>query len=130
MLFSFIHIYNFSTTNQTYIMIILIIFKIIDNLVILFFLDLNIIFNLSHPSNHSQTLTKSSHFSPLIPLKWTRQASHSNPLELIISLSLQSTLTERGEGRWKFLYFWTVSVMQWFEGDLKITIMSAIYFSA
>jgi len=26
-------------------------------LVIFFFLDLNIIFNLSHPSNHSQTLT-------------------------------------------------------------------------
>jgi len=61
MLFSFIHIYIFSTTNQTYIMIILIIFKIMDNLVILFFLNLNIIFNLSHPSNHSQTLTKSSH---------------------------------------------------------------------
>jgi len=54
-------------------------------------LDLNIIFNLSHPSNHSQT-------SP-------RQASHSNPLELILSLSLQSTLRERGEGRGKFLYF-------------------------
>jgi len=34
------------------------IFKIKDNLVILFFLDLNIIFNLSHPSNHSQTSTK------------------------------------------------------------------------
>ena len=32
-------------------------FKIKDNLVILFFLDLNIIFNLSHPSNHSQILT-------------------------------------------------------------------------
>ena len=32
-------------------------FKIKDNLVVLFFLDLNIIFNLSHPSNHSQTLT-------------------------------------------------------------------------
>ena len=32
-------------------------FKIKDNLVVLFFLDLNIIFNLSHPSNQSQTLT-------------------------------------------------------------------------
>jgi len=35
----------------------MIIFKIKYNLVILFFFDLNIIFNLSHPSNHSQTLT-------------------------------------------------------------------------
>jgi len=33
-------------------------FKIKDNLVILFFLDLNIIFNLSHPSNHSQISIK------------------------------------------------------------------------
>jgi len=57
MLFSFIHFNIFSTINETYIMIILIIFKIKDNLVILFFLDLNIIFNLSHPSNHTQTST-------------------------------------------------------------------------
>jgi len=28
-----------------------------DELVILFFLDLNIIFNLSHPANHSESLT-------------------------------------------------------------------------
>jgi len=26
--------------------------------------------------------------------------------------------------------FSIISVMQWFEGDMKITIMSAIYFSA
>ena len=44
-------------TIKTYIMIFLIIFNIKDILVILFFLDFNIILNLSHPSNHSQTLT-------------------------------------------------------------------------
>jgi len=33
-------------------------FKIKYNLVILFFLDLNIIFNLSHPSNNSQISIK------------------------------------------------------------------------
>jgi len=53
MLYLFIHFNIFSTTNQNYI----IIFKIKDNLVIMFFFDLNIIFNLSHPSNHLQTLT-------------------------------------------------------------------------
>jgi len=57
MLLSFIHFHIFSTINQTYIMIILIIFEIKYNLVILFFYDLNIIFNLSHPLNHSQTST-------------------------------------------------------------------------
>jgi len=57
MLLSFIHFHIFSTTNQTYIMIIFIIFKIKYNLVILFFFDLHIIFNISHSSNHSQTLT-------------------------------------------------------------------------
>jgi len=34
------------------------------------------------------------------------------------------------EGRGKFLYFSIMSVMQWFEGHIKITIMYAIYFSA
>jgi len=37
---------------------------------------------------------------------------------------------ERGEGRGKFLYFTIISVMEWFEGDIMITIMSAIYFLA
>jgi len=37
---------------------------------------------------------------------------------------------ERGEGRGKFFNFVIISVMQWFEGDIKITIMSAVYFSA
>jgi len=37
---------------------------------------------------------------------------------------------ERGEERGKFLYFSIISVMSWFEGDIKISIMSAIYFSA
>jgi len=36
---------------------------------------------------------------------------------------------ERGEGRCKFLFFSIISVMQWFEVDIKITIISAIYFS-
>jgi len=54
MLLSFIHFTMFSTINQNYIMII---FKIKYNLVILFFFDLNIFFNLSHSSNDSQTLT-------------------------------------------------------------------------
>jgi len=53
MLYLFIHFNIFSMTNQNYI----IIFKIKDNLVIMFFLDLNIIFNLSYLSNYSQTLT-------------------------------------------------------------------------
>jgi len=35
---------------------------------------------------------------------------------------------ERGEERGKFLYFSFISVMQWFEGDIKITIMSEICF--
>jgi len=35
---------------------------------------------------------------------------------------------ERGEGRWKFLFFSIISVMQWFEGDIKITIMSPFIF--
>ena len=37
---------------------------------------------------------------------------------------------ERGEGRGKFLYFAIMFVMQWFEGDIKITIMSTINFLA
>jgi len=37
---------------------------------------------------------------------------------------------ERGEGRGKFLYFLIISIKSWFKGDIKITIMSAIYFSA
>jgi len=57
MLISFIHFNIFSMINQTYIMIIFNYFRIKENLVILFFLDLNIIFNRSHPSNHSQILT-------------------------------------------------------------------------
>ena len=36
---------------------------------------------------------------------------------------------ERGEGRWQFFYFSIISVMQWFEGDIKFTIRFAIYFS-
>ena len=82
MLLSFIHFHIFSTINQTYIMII---FNY--NLVIVFFFDFNIIFNLSHPSNHSQILTSftlNPLLSPLIHLKWTTQTSHSNPLEFII----------------------------------------------
>jgi len=65
------------------------------------------------------------------PLNWTRQVSHSNPLVFILSHSLQSTLRERdGKKEKKFLYFSIIYVMQWFECDIKITIMSTIYFSA
>ena len=82
-------------------------------MVILFLLDLNIIFILWHPSNHSQTSTMST-LNKLTftfnPLKWTRQTLQSNPLEFILSLSLLSTLTERVEGRGKFLYF-SISVL-------------------
>jgi len=35
-------------------------------------------------------------------------------------------MRERGEGREKFLYLSIMSVMQWFEGDIKITIIFAI----
>jgi len=66
-------------------------------LVIFFFFHLNIIFNLSHPSNHSQTLLLSHPLSPLIHLKWTTKTSHCNPLDVILSLSIQSTLKEREE---------------------------------
>jgi len=48
----------------------------------------------------------------------------------MLSLSLQSMTRERGEGRGKFLYFAIMFVMQWFEGDIEITIMFAIYFLA
>jgi len=70
-------------------------------LVFLFFLDLNIIFNLSHLSNHSQTLTNFTLNPPSFTvnrLKVHNTNSHSNPLEFIISLSLQLTLTKR-EGK-------------------------------
>ena len=57
MLLSFIHFHIFSMIYQTYIIII---FNYFENKVQfgnLVFFYLNIIFNLSHPSNHSQTLT-------------------------------------------------------------------------
>jgi len=53
----------------------------------LFFLDLNIIYNLSYPSNHSQNLTNFTLNPPSLtfnPLKVTTQTSHSNPLKFII----------------------------------------------
>jgi len=37
---------------------------------------------------------------------------------------------ERGEGRGIFFYFKIIFVMSLFEGDIKITVMSTIYFSA
>jgi len=37
-------------------------------------------------------------------------------------------MTERVEGRGKFLHFSIISVMQWFEGDIKITIMFEFIF--
>jgi len=49
-------------------------FKIKDNLVILFFLDLNIIFNLSHSSNHSQTLTNIT-----LNLEMSKQVNRPDP---------------------------------------------------
>jgi len=67
MLLSLIHFHIFSTINQTYVMII---FNYFENKVQfdnLFFYDLNIIFNLSHPSNHSQTSTNFT----LTPLTFT-----------------------------------------------------------
>jgi len=39
-------------------------------------------------------------------------------------------MRERGEGRGKFLYFSFMVVMQWFDGNIKIIIISAIYFLA
>jgi len=48
--------------------------------------------------------------------------------KIILHHSLQSTMRERGEGRGKFLYFSIMSFMQWFRGDIKITIISVIYF--
>jgi len=39
-------------------------------------------------------------------------------------------MRERGEGRAKFIYFSIKSGMQWFEGNIKTTIMSVIYFLA
>jgi len=75
----------------------------------LFFLYLNIIFNLSHPLNHSQTLTKCTLNPPsytLNPLKvnitnftlWSISIHHP-PLPPI------NLHWERGEERWRFLYF-------------------------
>jgi len=55
MLLSFIHFHIFFLDKSNlYNDNFLIIFKIKYTLVILFFYDLNIIFNLSHPSHHSQ----------------------------------------------------------------------------
>jgi len=99
----------------------------------LFFLYLNIVFNLSHASNHSQTSTNFT----LNPLTFTFNPLQANKT----SFTLWSTwihlhplppinVEERGEGRGKFLYFLIIFVMQWFEGDIKITIRSAILFSA
>jgi len=62
----------------------------------LFFYDLNIIFNLSHPSNHSQTSTNFT----LNSLTFT-----INPLKV-------NDEGETGEGRGKFLYFSIMSVIQ------------------
>jgi len=53
MLLSFIHFNIFSTINQTYIMIIFNFFYNKGQFGNLIFLDLNIIFNLLHPTNHS-----------------------------------------------------------------------------
>jgi len=53
----------------------------------LFFLYLNIISNISDPSNHSQTLRKFTLNPPSFtfnPLKVTTKTSHSNPLEFMI----------------------------------------------
>ena len=67
----------------------------------MFFYDLNIILNLSHPSNHSITSTSFT-LNPLTftfnPLKVNKTSLHSNPLESILSLSLQSMMRER-EGK-------------------------------
>jgi len=103
-------------------------------MVIVFFLDLNMIFNLSNPSHHSQ-ISKNFTLNPLTftfnPLKVNNKALHSNPLGFMLTLSLPSTLREKdAEGRGKFLYFSIIFVMQWFEGDIKIIIMSPIYFLA
>jgi len=104
-----IHFHIFSTINQTYIMIIFTYFQIKYNLVILFFFAFNIILNLSHPSNYSQTLTNFTLNEPTFTF---------NPLNVNnTNFTLYSTWIhhlplppinlegERGEGRGKFFYF-------------------------
>jgi len=51
--------------------------------------------------------------SSLIHLKQTTKTSHYNILDVILSLSLQSTNLEgeRGKGKEKFFYFSIISVM-------------------
>jgi len=88
----------------------------------LIFLDLNIIFNLLHPTNHSKTLRNITLNPPTFtfnPLKvnntnfwlyftWCQHV----PLPPI------NREGERGEGRGKFFFFLIISVLQWFEGDI------------
>jgi len=96
-------------------------------LIILFFLDLNIIFKLSHSWNHSQTLMNltlnppSFTFAPLKLKKtnFTFQSTWIHHLPL-------PPINIDGERRRKM----KISLFLWFEGDIKITIMFAIYFSA
>ena len=71
-------------------------------MIILFFYHLNITFNLSHTSNQSQTSTNFT-LNPSTftfnPLKVNNtNFTHCNPLDLILSLFIQSTLRER-EGK-------------------------------
>jgi len=75
----------------------------------LFFFDFNIIFSLSHPSNHSQTLTNFTLNQPTFtfnPLKvnntnFPLYSTWCRPLPLH-PINLEG---ERGEGRGKFFYF-------------------------
>jgi len=98
------------------------------------FFDFNIIFNLSHPSNHSQTLTNLTLNQPTFtfnPLKLnnTNFALYSTWIHLF-PLPPMNRDGERVRGRGLFFYFSIIFVISWFKGDIKITIISAIYFSA
>jgi len=57
------------------------------------------------------------------------QTSNYITLDVILSLSLQSTLREReGKEVENSSIFKVIFVMQWFEGDIKITIMYEFIF--
>ena len=104
-------------------------------MIILLVLDLNIIFNLLHLSNHFQTLTNFTLDPPSFTVNPLEVAQHKLHTLIHLNSSSPSPSNEpwrrvRGEERWQFLYFSIISVMQRFECDIKITIISTLYFLA
>jgi len=65
----------------------------------------------------------------IFEINFTKIINNEN-LKFFIKYGLKILLGEKGERRGIFLYSSIISLMQWFEDDIQITIMSAIYFLA